>query len=480
MQQQSTDWSRTQSRRGLKQMSIKDELALLGEEWQPTGWTPPALPPLHQLTSRAGGHYAVRDALTGPTPRSNWIIPGRLLCGGAPHEHLGELAGLTCFVSLQCKGEAHAYRDGVLRLNPAATFETQPINDQSVTSDGLLVALALRILRRLHVGERVYIHCKGGHGRTGTVCSVVLGLAYSLSGPAALVLYQALHDLRQQPTFAAADYKVTDDGASCVALFPVQRQQVLRLLGGEVSADAEAADAAAADEASELAAEADAVHREASSTASQTRVEQDDSSGGMLRPSRDLSRTYGTGASKYTEGVLLESKAAGEAAAAAARARDWGTAKRLFERVVALRPDWERARGCLARTVERAAQAAALEEVAGLAAARDTGLTPRDTEPPAGISFAGPSFLVSEQPSSSESGSVQPRPCGALGKHVPFFVILVYSLSIYLSIDLSINLHQLCPPLLARRSASPARARAPSAPHSKRATRAGSSSRGTN
>lgn len=41
---------------------------------------------------------------------------------------------------------------------------------------------------------------------------------------------QLYHDVRQQPVFCAEGYQETKDGASCVILFPSQRQQVLRLL----------------------------------------------------------------------------------------------------------------------------------------------------------------------------------------------------------------------------------------------------------
>ncbi len=41
----------------------------------------------------------------------------------------------------------------------------------------------------------MYIHCSQGHGRTGTVCALLLAIAYHISGPHAILLYQALHDV---------------------------------------------------------------------------------------------------------------------------------------------------------------------------------------------------------------------------------------------------------------------------------------------
>lgn len=357
------------------------------------------LPPFHSLSAR---DRSLQEIFGGPTPRSNWIIPGRLLCGGAPHEYIGSLvrAGVTCFVSLQSKGEAHPYRDGVLKLNASAVFDSQPIMDQSVTADGLVVALAARILRRVRDGECVYVHCKGGHGRTGTVCSIVLGLAYSLDGPRSLLTLQALHDLRMQPTFAASEYDPTDDGASCIALFAVQRQQVLRLLGVEAEGEASAGDKATADAASEAAAEAVEAHRQAAEVV--------EACGAVLTPRRGLSDTYGAGASKYDEVVLRESKSLGDSAAAAARAHDWETASRLFRQIVDLRPDWNKARECLARSMEREALLSARAEAAAVPAVE------RREDPAAALTRAH---------SSGPAPAARPR--AALGKHVPSLVVLV-------------------------------------------------------
>ena len=257
-------------------------LDLSEAEWPPSEWNaPPALPSIDDLTSRRGPAYDTAHAVySGPTPRSNWILPGRVLCGGAPHAFMSELvkAGVTCFVSLQAKGEAKPYRDGAHRLSsggPEPSFLEQPIADQSVTSDEQVAALVLRVLARVLAGDVCYIHCRGGHGRTGTVCALLLGLLHNLDGPAALAHFQALHDTRKMPCFAAAEYTPSADGRSCVALFEVQRAQVLRLLA----------------------------------PASTPPI------------ARGLSGAYGRGASQYDEVTLVEWKTCGEAASQAARER---------------------------------------------------------------------------------------------------------------------------------------------------------------
>ena len=311
-------------------------LALAGDEaWPPAEWVPPPpLPPLEALAGRCGAEYNAACAkYRGPTARSNWILPHRLLCGGSPHDTLREVtsAGVTCMVSLQAKGEAKSYRDGVLKLSPASSFLEQPIADQEVTSDAQVAALTLRILARIHHGAVCYVHCRGGHGRTGTVCALVLGLAYGLDGPTALATYQALHDLRAQPCFASTGYEATEDGRSCVALFPVQRAQVMRLLRPvHVPAALPTAVPAAAAAAAAPTAEAAAA--------------------GVPILQRSLSDVYGRGASRYPESTLREWLAAGEAAGEAARQKDWSAACERYERCVELRPDWERAQRYLLLT----------------------------------------------------------------------------------------------------------------------------------
>jgi hypothetical protein len=114
-------------------------LVLAGDEtWPPADWVPPPpLPPLEALAGRCGAEYnAACTKYRGPTARSNWILPHRLLCGGSPQDTLREIttAGVTCMVSLQAKGEAKSYRDGVLKLSPTCSCLEQP-NAEDVTSD---------------------------------------------------------------------------------------------------------------------------------------------------------------------------------------------------------------------------------------------------------------------------------------------------------------------------------------------------------
>jgi len=145
-------------------------------------------------------------------------------------------AGVTCIVCLQSRQETQAavdYRKRVKAFKPGCSFIEQPIPDQEVGDDELIQDLVAQLLERLQ-SEVLYVHCRGGHGRTGTICALLLAKLYNISAAEAMARTQTYHDVRQQPVFCAEGYKETNDGSSCVILFPSQRQQVLRLLRASV------------------------------------------------------------------------------------------------------------------------------------------------------------------------------------------------------------------------------------------------------
>lgn len=52
------------------------------------------------------------------------------------------------------------------------------------------------LCERLDKGEKLYVHCWGGHGRSGSVGSIVMGLLYNLKPSEAMDRIQYTHDLR--------------------------------------------------------------------------------------------------------------------------------------------------------------------------------------------------------------------------------------------------------------------------------------------
>lgn len=185
---------------------------------------PAVLPPVHEVHARAKEYV-------GPTPESNWVILGRLMVGAYPasayddseNEQILESilrCRVSTFVCLQQEyhhgAQESMWRSGqCLRpyiedaveichkqrypeIVPAEElkFLHHGIVDCGTTNDLTVLELAADVCNRLLLGEVIYLHCWGGHGRTGTVVAVALGLLYGLSASEALMRTQLYHDLR--------------------------------------------------------------------------------------------------------------------------------------------------------------------------------------------------------------------------------------------------------------------------------------------
>jgi hypothetical protein len=115
------------------------------------------------------------DALARPHPNSYWVLADRLLAGEYPHRHLIALraAGFTDFVDLTLEDEGlPGYHRQLL---PHQNWQRFGIVDYSVPSVERMREV-LQVIRRLidDPHRRVYLHCQGGVGRTGTVVGCLL------------------------------------------------------------------------------------------------------------------------------------------------------------------------------------------------------------------------------------------------------------------------------------------------------------------
>jgi hypothetical protein len=140
----------------------------------------------------------------GPTETSNWVIPDHLLIGSRPYSRgdvldLVRIAGVTTFVCLI--GE-YSSMDRYLSSYPIfvrdlgreeRAFATQflffPIRDMDVVSARSITDLVFELRQRLAAGEVLFVHCLGGHGRTGMVVAALLCGLYKDVDPDAACKY---------------------------------------------------------------------------------------------------------------------------------------------------------------------------------------------------------------------------------------------------------------------------------------------------
>ena len=187
--------------------------------------------------------------MAGPIDTSNWVVPGRVIMGAYPGaiqepEHsaivrkLVECGAVTTFCCLQEVKELERYTpyrqvardvaagrvdplEGTAHLNKpfpklqagveedpdsgsAVTCCIFPIPDVSTAPEAdmrtyidAMVALLARPPDAKGRHPVLYLHCWGGHGRSGMVAAALVGKLYGLAAPLALAYVRACHRERR-------------------------------------------------------------------------------------------------------------------------------------------------------------------------------------------------------------------------------------------------------------------------------------------
>lgn len=145
--------------------------------------------------------------LPRPFPKSYWIIPAKLLAGEYPGSQIEDLSntkiknlfavGIDFFLDLTREGELTPYEGHLKAAAEAGEFRYQyarfEIGDFGIPKASHMQLILNTLDRALYQGRRVYVHCWGGVGRTGTV----IGCYFVRHGMNSDQALQAISYLRQ-------------------------------------------------------------------------------------------------------------------------------------------------------------------------------------------------------------------------------------------------------------------------------------------
>ncbi|CAM4802583.1 unnamed protein product [Rotaria magnacalcarata] len=173
----------------------------------------------------------------GPTETSHWMIPKLLLSSAYPgakdldeHRRITRTiydSGIEVFVNLMQPKELIRFtpyepeiRQYAIQDDQKVEFVSFPIPDQYVCRDDQKVLeFCSHLCKRLKEDhQKILIHCWGGHGRTGTIMSILIGMLFELEADDALDYNYQLHKQRSR----------TKGRKSSLAL--CQREQVKNVL----------------------------------------------------------------------------------------------------------------------------------------------------------------------------------------------------------------------------------------------------------
>jgi hypothetical protein len=147
-----------------------------------------------------------------PIPESYWVIPGNFLAGGYPISSVDETvvrhclaafieAGITSFLDLTREGELPSYlpllQEEAVRFGIPIDYQRMTIQDKGLPAHERMAALLDSLDAALAAGNKIYLHCWGGIGRTGTAVGCWL-VRHGMTGDQALIRLNELYRTAEQ------------------------------------------------------------------------------------------------------------------------------------------------------------------------------------------------------------------------------------------------------------------------------------------
>ena len=129
----------------------------------------------------------------------SYFIPDKALFGSFPTQETVDILeehGVRYFIDLTEEGESNT-----IPYRTRYKYIKYPIRDRSIPENwrtfAKLIVKVCNILQRLRVGEKMYVNCRGGHGRSGTVVACILAHYFEIPASDALAMTSKYHSERE-------------------------------------------------------------------------------------------------------------------------------------------------------------------------------------------------------------------------------------------------------------------------------------------
>ena len=156
----------------------------------------------------------MENDLNIPTPYSYWVLPGSFLAGAYPggHDQIQTrlnmtaflMAGFDTFFDLTTGHELPSYQPILLEeaslIGRQVTHHRFSISDFGIPTHENMLGILDSIDQILAEGHRLYLHCWGGIGRTGTTVGCYF-VRHGLTGKEALEKLARLYETSLQSRY---------------------------------------------------------------------------------------------------------------------------------------------------------------------------------------------------------------------------------------------------------------------------------------